>query len=181
MPIGDWNRFPFRPGLATNWDPKERRRHAVERRPPIPWRKRINLEDALDKRCKFCTPPAETPRRQGATANRKSISKPSDPLQLTHYLTAPGPSGLISESVIAVQVGTATAGPLRSSIGSPWAPGQDSIGHGWTSRPVGKVVVVVGAAAAAAPAWVRPVRSGVVFPLPKMRLQTVPTAAAISA
>jgi hypothetical protein len=41
-------------------------------------------------------------------------------------------------------------------------------------------VVVVGAAAAAAPAWVRPV-TGVVFPLPKMRLQTVPMAAAISA
>ena len=61
------------------------------------------------------------------------------------------------------------------------AAGQDSVGHGWTSSPSGKVVVVVGAAAAAAPAWVRPVRSGVVFPLPKMRLQTVPTAAAISA
>jgi hypothetical protein len=54
-------------------------------------------------------------------------------------------------------------------------------GHGWTLRPSGNVVVVVGAAAAAAPAWVRPVRSGVVFPLPKMRLQTVPTAEAISA
>jgi len=56
-----------------------------------------------------------------------------------------------------------------------------SITHGWTLRPVGNVVVVVGAAAAAAPARVRPVRSGVVFPLPKMRLQTVPMAAAISA
>ena len=43
-------------------------------------------------------------------------------------------------------------GPLRTLSLNLVRRGSDAMGHGWTSRPSGKVVVVVGAAAAAAPA-----------------------------